>query len=56
MELKNKSQIQNNLICNNPRCITSTEKYVPHEFYIVNKEKEEYRCIYCDAICKIKGE
>ena len=36
--------------CKNPRCITVTEKYVPQTFHLVDKEKKEYRCIYCDAL------
>lgn len=38
--------------CKNPRCITSVEKYVPHVFYLVDEEKGEYRCKYCDEIYK----
>ncbi len=36
--------------CKNPRCITSVEKYVPHIFTLVNRERGEYRCQYCDEI------
>ncbi len=50
MELPEK--IQGVMECKNPRCITITEHYVPQEFYLVNKEKREYRCAYCDAIYK----
>ena len=35
--------------CDNPRCITSTEQEIVHTFKCVNKEKEIYRCIYCEA-------
>jgi len=41
-------QITNIIKCKNPRCITSTEHYIPHKFYLSNKEKREYRCEYCD--------
>ena len=34
--------------CKNPRCITSTEVNVVHEFKLVDKEKKVYRCIYCE--------
>ena len=34
--------------CKNPRCITSCEQELKHEFRLVNAEKQTYRCIYCD--------
>ena len=36
--------------CTNPRCITSTEQELEHEFYLANREKRIYRCVYCDAV------
>ncbi|MDR2602379.1 MAG: aspartate carbamoyltransferase regulatory subunit [Spirochaetaceae bacterium] len=41
-------RVENVLMCKNPRCITSTEKYVPHIFHLSGKETETYRCEYCD--------
>jgi aspartate carbamoyltransferase regulatory subunit len=38
------------LICKNPRCITSTEKYIPHIFHLESPEQRTYRCEYCDEI------
>lgn len=35
--------------CKNPRCITTTEQEIHHIFVLTNREKTEYRCIYCDA-------
>lgn len=35
--------------CKNPRCITSTEQELPHEFRLMNPETKVYRCIYCDS-------
>ncbi len=35
--------------CKNPRCITTTEQEIEHIFKLRNKEKLEYRCIYCDT-------
>jgi len=37
-------------LCKNPRCITSTEKYIPHIFHLVNPGQRTYRCEYCDEI------
>ncbi|MEG1287584.1 MAG: aspartate carbamoyltransferase regulatory subunit [Clostridium sp.] len=45
--------VENILKCNNPRCITSDEEYIPHTFKIVNYEKGTYRCEYCDHIMKL---
>jgi len=36
--------------CKNPRCITSVENEIKHEFKLVNIEKRSYRCIYCDSM------
>ncbi|MDR1257186.1 MAG: aspartate carbamoyltransferase regulatory subunit [Spirochaetaceae bacterium] len=41
-------RVENVLFCKNPRCITSTEKYIPHIFHIADREAEIYRCEYCD--------
>jgi len=35
--------------CKNPRCITSIEQGIVHEFKLVDREKRTYRCIYCEA-------
>lgn len=35
--------------CKNPRCITSTEQELVHEFKLVDTEKKIYRCIYCES-------
>ena len=46
-------KVENILICNNPRCITVDEKYVPHSFILMDREKGTYRCEYCDHITKL---
>ncbi len=38
--------------CKNPRCITSVEQEIVHKFKLVDKEKQVYRCVYCDAESK----
>jgi len=48
LQLPNK--VENVIICKNPRCITSTEKYVGHVFILENSELRTYRCEYCDDI------
>ena len=36
------------LKCKNPRCITSVEQELVHEFKLTDPDKQVYRCIYCD--------
>ncbi|MDR2632697.1 MAG: aspartate carbamoyltransferase regulatory subunit [Treponema sp.] len=43
-------RVENVLICKNPRCITSTETYIPHVFHLENPDLRTYRCEYCDEI------
>ena len=33
--------------CKNPRCITSVEQELVHEFKLTDPVKKVYRCIYC---------
>ncbi len=41
--------------CNNPRCITSIEKNLDQIFILTDKEKEVYRCKYCEMSLKSKN-
>jgi aspartate carbamoyltransferase regulatory subunit len=50
IKLKLPAKVENVLICKNPRCISSTEKYIPHIFHLENAELRTYRCEYCDDI------
>ena len=34
--------------CKNPRCITSIERDLDQIFKLTDKEKQVYRCIYCE--------
>ena len=34
--------------CKNPRCITSVEREIVHEFKLTDPVKKIYRCIYCE--------
>lgn len=38
--------------CKNPRCITSIEQELRHEFKLTDPEKGVYRCVYCEAKAK----
>lgn len=41
--------VKNVIKCKNPRCITSVEQEIEHEFRLVDKENRIYRCIYCES-------
>ena len=34
--------------CKNPRCITSIERDLEQIFILTNKDKQIYRCVYCE--------
>lgn len=40
--------IKNVILCKNPRCITSIEQELDQIFFLSDKEKEIYRCKYCE--------
>ena len=41
--------LTNVIRCKNPRCITGTEQELKHVFRLTDREKKEYRCIYCET-------
>lgn len=53
-ELKLPKQIVNVIQCRNPRCITSIEQELDQIFILTDKEKEIYRCKYCEQQQKKK--
>jgi aspartate carbamoyltransferase regulatory subunit len=50
IKLKLPRRVEDILICKNPRCVTSTEAYVPHIFHLEDPALGTYRCEYCDEI------
>ncbi|GCD09824.1 aspartate carbamoyltransferase regulatory subunit [Clostridium sp. FP2] len=50
VKLRLPDKIEHVIKCDNPRCITSVEQEVLHSFYLADRQKGEYRCIYCDEI------
>lgn len=46
------ARVQDVIKCRNPRCITSTEQELRHEFRLTDAKTRTYRCIYCDSIAK----
>lgn len=35
--------------CKNPRCITSTEQEIHHQFKLADRKRKVYRCVYCET-------
>lgn len=44
------------ILCKNPRCVTSVETNAPHIFHLIDAEKREYRCEYCDDIVSMQRD
>ena len=40
--------------CRNPRCITSVEQEIVHQFRLADPETKKYRCVYCDSVYREK--
>ena len=53
-QLKLPEVIRGVVKCKNPRCITSVEQEIVHEFKLTDREKKVYRCIYCEQQAKTK--
>lgn len=47
-ELSLPKVVKNIIVCKNPRCITSIEQELEQVFVLADKEKEVYRCKYCE--------
>jgi aspartate carbamoyltransferase catalytic subunit len=43
-------EIVNVMKCKNPRCITSIEQELDQVFILTDKEKNAYRCKYCESL------
>ncbi|MDQ0148412.1 aspartate carbamoyltransferase regulatory subunit [Eubacterium multiforme] len=46
-------RVENVITCDNVRCITNDEKYVPQIFNLVDRKEATYRCEYCDHTMKL---
>ncbi len=48
-----KNVVIDKFVCDNPRCISSTEQELQHAFKLVDEEHGIYRCVYCEAKKKL---
>lgn len=54
IKLKLPDVIQGILHCQNPHCITSTERNVVSKFILIDSENKMYKCAYCDHIYDVE--
>ncbi len=45
--------IKNIIKCKNPRCVTTSEDNIVHKFNLIDPDKKEYSCDYCEDIVLI---
>jgi aspartate carbamoyltransferase regulatory subunit len=45
-------RVVNVIRCKNPRCITQIEQEIEHVFFLADREKGTYRCLYCETAHK----
>lgn len=50
IKLEMPKRVENIIKCKNPRCITSLENHITHIFTLLNEEKGQYKCDYCDEV------
>ncbi len=43
-------EIEGIIDCNNPRCVTSSERGIVHKFELIEDGTGRYKCKYCDHI------
>ncbi|MFO3718137.1 aspartate carbamoyltransferase regulatory subunit [Anaerococcus sp. ENR1011] len=49
-ELELPEEIVNVLTCQNPKCISTSERSVPSKFTLFKPQEKLYKCAYCDHI------
>lgn len=42
------------LNCQNPKCVSTSEREVQSEFILINKEEKTYKCAYCGHIYDVE--
>jgi aspartate carbamoyltransferase regulatory subunit len=55
IKLRLPEKVEDVIRCKNPRCVTSIESYIHHSFGLLDEEKGEYKCSYCDEIHVVTG-
>ncbi len=42
-------RLENVIRCKNPRCVSTTEQELPQIFLLKDRERKEYRCVWCET-------
>ncbi len=42
------------LTCQNPKCVSTSERSVESKFILINKEEKSYKCAYCGHIYDVE--
>lgn len=50
IKLEMPTRVEDVIKCKNPRCITSSERHITNIFTLLNEDKGEYKCDYCDEV------
>ncbi|KNF07207.1 aspartate carbamoyltransferase regulatory chain PyrI [Gottschalkia purinilytica] len=50
IKLSTPNRVEDVIKCKNPRCVTSVEANIPHVFFLLDEEKGQYKCQYCDEL------
>ena len=53
LKLRLQEKVDGIRTCKNPRCISNVERLENITFYLVDAEKKEYACEYCEARTKL---
>lgn len=46
--------VENVLTCQNPKCISTSERSVVSKFILIDSEEKKYKCAYCDHIYDVE--
>lgn len=54
LELELPKKATDILTCQNPKCVSTSEREVQSEFILINKEEKTYKCAYCGHIYDVE--
>lgn len=47
-------EIEDILVCQNPKCVSTSERSVKSKFELLHNEEKSYRCVYCGHIYDVE--
>ena len=54
LELKLPEKAVDILTCQNPKCVSTSEREVSREFILINREEKTYKCAFCGHIYDVE--